>query len=174
MIKLTLSKMLLLISVTAFVLTCGAANASDTVALVDSQKVMFQHPRFDEASRILLFLSRPLEGGAPQLLLSERNPERRQLITNFSTQITAFAELDRAISAEQNAERRDRLWMDRQNRLGEFEASLMGPIFEECSQAIREVMTLRGMTVALELESVFYGGTDITEEVIQQMRSQIR
>jgi len=155
--------------VVVFVFMCGTANAADTVALVDSQRIMFQHPRFDEASRILLFLSRPLEGSAPQLLLRERDPDRRQLITNFSAQITAFAEMDRAISAEQNPERRERLWTDRQNRLGEFEASLMGPIFEESSQAIRTVMLLRGMTVALELNSVFYGGTDITEEVIQRL-----
>ena len=146
-----------------------AACAADTVGLVDSQKIAFQHPRFDEASRILIFLTTSLEGSAPQMLLSESDPERREMISKFSTQVNEFATLDRAIAAENDPERQDRLWLDRQIKLSEFEASLMGPILDECSQAIREVMTLRSITVVLELDSVFYGGTDITDDVIQRL-----
>jgi len=164
-----LGRMLLVVLMAAFVLACGAANAAETVALVHSQRIMFQHPRFNEASMILILLSRPLEASAPQMLLRETNPERQQLIRNYSSDITRFADMDRAIAAEQNPERREQLWMNRQNSLSEFEASLMGPIFEESSQALRAVMVRRGMTVAVEADSVFYGGTDITEEVIQHL-----
>lgn len=163
------SKMLLVVLTVAFVLTCGVANAADTVALVNSRRVMSQHPRFNDASRILILLSRPVEGPAPQMLLNETNQERRQLITNFSADITRFADMDRAIAAEQDPARREQLWTNRQNSLSEFETRLMGAIFEESSQAIRTVTARRGMTVAVEADAVFFGGTDITEEVIQQL-----
>jgi len=168
-----LGKILLLVFVAAFVFSaCSAASAADTVALVHSQRIMFQHPRFNDASIILILLSRPLEGGAPQLLVNETNPDRRRIITSFSADITRFADMDRAIAAEQNSEQRQRLWTNRQNRFSEFEANLMGPIFEESSQAIRAVMTRRGLTVAVEADSVFFGGTDITDEVIQHLTQQ--
>ena len=154
--------------------TWGIAYAADRVGLVDSQAVMFQHPRFDDAARLLLLLSRPLEGSAAQLLINESNPERRELITRHSTQVSAFAELDRAIAAENDQERRNTLRQDRQRRLSELEASLMGPILDECGRAMQAVMTLRNMTVLIEFDSVYYGGTDITEEVIQQLRRQVR
>ena len=157
-----------------FVLACGIAYAADSVGLVDSQKIMFQHPGFDEASKIIIFLSRALEGGAPQILTSERDPERREMIMKFSTQVTEFAQLDRAIAAENDIEKKTGLWEERQNKLSEFEVGLMRPIMEECRQAIQTVMTLKQMTVVIELDSVYYGGTDITEEVIQHLRRTAR
>ena len=160
-------KMLLAALAAAFVLAGGAAYATDTVALVNSRQVTFQHPRFEDASTVLILLSRPLEGSAAQMMLSETNPVRRRIISDFSTQITEFAEMDRAIAAESNPETREQLWRNRQNRLSALEGELMGSIFEEGSQAIRTVMTRRGMTVAVEADTVFYGGTDITDEVVQ-------
>jgi len=154
-------KMLLLALAAAFIFTSAAADAADTVGLVNSRRVMFQHPRFEEASRILILLSRPIEGDASRIAANE---------ANFSAQITAFAVMDRAIAAEQNPERREELWLNRQNRFSEFEASIMGPIFEDSSEAIQAVMARRGMTVALEIDSVFFGGTDITDDVIELLR----
>ena len=149
---------------------CGAAYAADTVGLVDSQKIMFQHPKFDEASKILIFFSRSVEGNLEQVLEKETDTGRRQMIMNYSAQVSEFAELDRAISAEQDPEKKEKLWEDRQKRLSEFEAGLMRPIMEECRQAIQAVMALKKMTVVIELDSVYYGGTDITEDVIQRLK----
>ena len=156
---------------TVIVLTCGAAYAADTVGLVDSQKIMFQHPRFDEASKILIFFSRALEGNYAQVLANEKDPERRQMIAKYSAQVTEFAEMDSAIAVEQEVEKKRKLWEDRQKKLSELENSLMKPILEECLQAMKAVMSLKEMTVLIELNSVYYGGTDITEEVIRQLKA---
>ena len=156
------------------VLTCGAAYAADVVGLVNSQKIMFQHPRFDEVSRILIFLSRAVEGSAAQLLISEKDPQRREMIMNFSAQVTEFADMDRAIAAENDSEKKGRLWENRQKKLSEVEAGMMKSIIDECKRAMQAVMALKKMTVLLELDSVYYGGTDITEEVIQQLKRQVR
>ena len=153
-----------------FISACGAAYAADTVGLVDSQKIMFQHPKFDEASKILIFFSRSVEGNLALALEGEKDLERRQMLMNYSVQMSEFAEMDRAISAEQDPEKKEKLWVDRQKRLSEFEASLMGPIVEDCRQAIQAVMVLKKMTVVIELNSVYYGGTDITEDVIQRLK----
>ena len=156
--------------VAVFLLTCGAAYAADSVGLVNSQKIMFQHPRFDEATKMLIFLSRAVEGSAVQILTGEQDPERREMIMKYSTQVTEFAQMDRAIALENDTEKKTRLWEDRQRKFSEFEAGLMGPILEECRQAIQAVMTLKKMTVAIELDAVYYGGTDITDEVVQQLK----
>ena len=153
-----------------FLLACGAAYAADSVGLVDSQKIMFQHPGFDEASKILIFLSRPLEGSAVQILTSEKDTERREMIMKYSTQINELAVLDRAMSLEKDAGKQDSLWMDRQRKLSELEANLMKPIMDDCREAIQAVMLLKKMTVVIELDSVYYGGTDITEDVVQRLK----
>ncbi|MCL2010138.1 MAG: hypothetical protein FWG71_06275, partial [Synergistaceae bacterium] len=137
--------------------TSGAAYAADTVGLIDSQKVMFQHPGFDEASKILILFRRPLEGNAPQILTGERDPARREMIMKYSAQVTEFARMDRAISNEKDPAKKNGLGQERQKKLSEFEAGLMGPIIEDCGQAIRTVMDLKKMTVVIELNAVYYG-----------------
>ena len=159
------------LSAAVFISVCGGAYAADTVGLVNSQKIMFQHPRFDEATKVLIFLSKALEGSAPQILTSEKDPERRELIMKFSTQVTEFAQLDRAIAAENDPKKKESLWEERQRKLSEFEAGLMGPIMEECGQAIQAVMAHNKMSVVLELDAVYYGGTDITEDVIRRLKA---
>ena len=154
------------------ILACGVAYAADAVGLVDSQKIMFQHPKFDEASKILIFFSRSVEGNLALVLEGEKDLERRQMIMNYSAQVSEFAEMDRAIAAEQDSDKKERLWEERQKKLSDFEASLMGPIMQDCRQAIQAVMVVKKMTVVVELDSVYYGGTDITEDVIERLKRQ--
>ena len=153
------------------VLACGAAQAADTVGLVNSQRIMFSHPMYDEATRFLLFLSRPLEGNADQILSREQNHECRQMIMQYSAQVAEFADMDRVISAEKDLEKKSMLWENRQNRLSELEDSLMRPIILECRQAVQAVMALKKMTVLIELDTVYYGGTDVTEDIVQQLKA---
>jgi outer membrane protein len=156
-----------------FVFVCGAAYGADTVGLVNSEKIMFQHPEFNDASRIILYFSRALEGTPAQILSSEKDPERRQLLMKFATQVAEFADMDRAIAAENDIEKKSGLWEKRQIRLSEFEAGLMRPILEDCMKAMQAVMTNNKMTVLIELDSVYYGGTDITEDVIKQLKRSV-
>jgi Skp family chaperone for outer membrane proteins len=49
----------------------------------------------------------------------------------------------------------------------------MKPLIEDGSRAIQAVMARRNMTVLIELDSVYHGGTDITEEVISRLKQTV-
>jgi Skp family chaperone for outer membrane proteins len=83
--------------------------------------------------------------------------------------VVEFAQLDRMIYAEKDQTKRNGLFEARQNKLNELEIRLMQPILEECKQVIKTVMNAKKMTVLLEVDSVYAGGTDITDDVIRKM-----
>lgn len=168
-----LSKVLLSVFAVVYIFACGTVYAADTVGSVDPQRVMFQHPSFSGASRLLIFLSRPLEGTDSQILTGG-DPELREMTMMHSRHVMALAELDRAISAENNPDRRAELWRNRQIRLSEFETYLMRPILEDYRRAVRAVMTSRQISIVLDQNSVFYGGTEITDDVIQYLLQSAR
>jgi len=154
-------------------MACAAAEAADIVGLVNSQRIMFSHPMYDATVKFLLLMSRPLEGNSAQVLNREQDPERRQMIMKHSTQVAEFAEIDRLISAEKDLGKKNMFWENRQKKLSELEDSLMGPIISECRRAVQAVMALKNMTVLIELDAVYYGGTEITEDIVQHLRATI-
>jgi outer membrane protein len=168
----TLKKCILLsLIVAAFIIWAeSAAGAADTVGVVNSQKILFQHPGFDDATRILLYLSRPTEGNPITLIESEKDADTKRLLTKFIDLITEFSELDRALAAEKDLEKKTRLSEARQEKLAQREGELMTPILQECRKVLETVMKNKKMTVVLEVGSVYLGGTDITEDVIQQLK----
>jgi outer membrane protein len=50
------------------------------------------------------------------------------------------------------------------------EQKLMEPLFKDIDLAIRTVAKLKSITVVLDKGQVFFGGTDITEDVIQELK----
>ena len=46
---------------------------------------------------------------------------------------------------------------------------LMAPIYRDCEQAVREVAAKKKLTLVLDKLVVLIGGTDITQDVIQQL-----
>jgi outer membrane protein len=49
------------------------------------------------------------------------------------------------------------------------EQRLMEPILKDCQEAVRVVAKARNVTVVLEKASVYFGGLDITDYVVQQL-----
>lgn len=45
----------------------------------------------------------------------------------------------------------------------------MDPIFRDCQQAVREVAVNKKLTLVLNKSVVLIGGSDITQDVIQQL-----
>jgi outer membrane protein len=146
-----------------------SAGAADTVGIVNSQKILFQHPQFDPMTRLMLFLSRPIAGDPSNIISDEKDPELKRLLIQSLDLISEFAELDRNIAAEKDAEGQQRAVLARQSRLSEEERKRMAPILEDCRSALQTVMTQKKMTVVLEADSVYYGGTDITQDVIARL-----
>ena len=170
--NLTVKKCILLSLLVAALIVWAesAAGAADTVGVVHSQKILFQHPSFDDVTRILLYLSRPLEGNPILLLEKEKDSDTKRLLTKFGHLLPEFAELDQSLAAEKDPEKKNQLIESRQTKLTERERELMTPLLQECRQALETVMKSKKMTVILEAGTIYWGGTDITEDVIRQLR----
>ncbi|MDR2522901.1 MAG: OmpH family outer membrane protein [Synergistaceae bacterium] len=167
---LSLKKWILL-GMALVVLAETAAGAADTVGVVDSQKILFQHPRFDEATRLLLFLSRSLEGTPEQIIGKETDSDTKSLISKSADLLKVFSDFDQSLSGEKDPAKRNEIAQARQLRLNQEEGRLMTPILQECRQALEIVMVSKKMTVILERNSVYLGGTDITDDVIRRLVS---
>ncbi|MDR2137263.1 MAG: OmpH family outer membrane protein [Synergistaceae bacterium] len=161
-----------LVAAALVIFAATSAGAADTVGIVNSQKILFQHPQFDPTTRLLLFLSRPIVDDPANIVNEEKDPEMKRLLTQSLDLIKELAELDRNLAAEQDAEERQRRVVARQSRLSEEERQRMAPILEDCRKALQTVMTQKKMTVILEVDSVYFGGTDITEAVIARLKAQ--
>jgi outer membrane protein len=170
--NLTLKKCILLsLLVAAMIIWAeSAAGAADTVGIINSQKILFQHPGFDDVTRILLYLTRPIESNPILLIEKEKDAETKRLLTKFSHLLPEFAELDRSLAAEKDLEKKKRLSESRQTKLTQRERELMMPLLEECRRALETVMKNKKMTVIIETDAVYYGGTDITEDVVRQLK----
>ncbi|MDR1377835.1 MAG: OmpH family outer membrane protein [Synergistaceae bacterium] len=147
-----------------------SAGAADTVGIVNSQKILFQHPQFDQTTRLLLFLSRPITDDPARIVSDEKDPEMKRLLTQSLNLIKEFAELDRNLTTEKDTGGKQRAVIARQARLSEERQRRMAPILEDCNKALRSIMTQKKMTVILEADSVYLGGTDITEDVIARLK----
>ena len=53
--------------------------------------------------------------------------------------------------------------------LAKEEQKIMDPIFRDCQQAVREVAVNKKLTLVLNKSVVLIGGSDITQDVIQQL-----
>jgi len=48
----------------------------------------------------------------------------------------------------------------------------MQPLFKDIDLAIRTVAKAKGLTIVLDKTQVFFGGMDITNDVIQELKKQ--
>ena len=130
----------------AVVCACSAAFAAEErVGGLDPQAVLFQHPKYEQVNAQLTNMRRQRE-----------------------------IEIQTAISRETDENRRNEVGSEMARRarleLAEEEQRLMQPIFREIDIAIRTVATAMGLTVVIDSTAVFYGGVDITNDVVQEVR----
>ena|GEM_PF-123961 len=141
LIVVLLVGLFILVSDTAF---AGAvASAGDKIGVIDSQMVITQHPRFEEAMKEL------------QTISKRKEEEARQ---------AADLETDESRKAQRIREKR--------MELAKEEQRLMEPIIQEAQLAVRTIAKNKGLTIILEKASVYVGGIDITEDVVQQIKKQ--
>ena len=121
----------------------AAAPAGDKIGVIDSQMVVTQHPKFEAAMKELQTISRKKEEEARAA--AEKEPDET---------------------------RKAQLIREKRMELARDEQRLMEPIIQEAQLAVRTVAKNKGLTVILEKASVYVGGIDITEDVIQQVKKQ--
>lgn len=134
----------LVLSVTAivFVLAAGgAANAAvDSVGVIDMYEVTNNHPKMNDAKAQLATISRQKETEAKAAADKESDPAKKAQIVQA-----------------------------KRMELAKEEQKIMDPIFRDCQQAVREVAVNKKLTLVLNKSVVLIGGSDITQDVIQQL-----
>ena len=117
----------------------AAANA-DFVGVVDMAMILESHPGLNQARQQLGNLARQKENEAKAAADKE----------------TDTAKKAQAVQAKRM-------------ELAQEEQKVMGPIYRDCEQAVREVAAKRKLTLVLSNAVVLIGGKDITQDVIQQL-----
>ena len=133
-----------------FVLVAGSASFAaqkpaatvpvEGVGVIDIDEVVNKHPGMANARQQAANLSRQKENEA---------------------KAAADKESDQAKKAQIIQQKRMELVKEQQ--------ALMDPIYRECQQAARDVAAKQNLTLVLNKSIVLIGGTDITQDVIQQL-----
>ena len=121
-------------------LTGGTVFAGDVIGIIDSQLIITRHPAFEQTMTQL------------QQIMRQKENEMRL-----------------AVEAESDEARRVQIVQTKRMEMLREEQRLMEPIYNACQEAVRVVARQRNVTVVLERSSVYFGGQDITDFVIQQL-----
>ncbi len=119
----------------------GFAAAEEKIGVIDSQKIVFQHPGFEAVTKQLQSISATKEN-----------------------------EMKMAVDKESDQNKKAQIFSAKRNELAQEEQRLMQPIFQEAQLAVRTVAKIKGVTVVIEKSAVYFGGIDITDDVIQELK----
>jgi outer membrane protein len=133
----------LVVVLMAVVLGCAVASAADEekVGGIDPQKVLFQHPKYDQTLKQIKSIADQKQNDAKIRIDKESDDNKKAEI---------FQTMRREIAEE--------------------EQKLMQPLFKEIDMAIRNVATTKKITVVVDKTALFYGGVDITDDVVQELK----
>ncbi|MDR3281178.1 MAG: OmpH family outer membrane protein [Synergistaceae bacterium] len=134
---------LVAVVVFAGIMACTAASAAEEekVGGIDPQKVLFQHPKYEQ-------------------ILKQ--------IKNIADQKQNEAKI--AIDKESDNNKKAEIFQNMRRVIAEEEQKLMQPLFKEIDLAVRAVATAKKITVVVDKTALFYGGVDITDDVVQELK----
>lgn len=119
----------------------GAAYAQDVMGCVDPQRIMFQHPKFEQIQKQV------------------------RDVTNKKQE-----EAKVAIDKETDDKKKAQIFQNKRTEAANEERKLMEPLFKDINLAIRTVANAKKITVVVDKGAVFFGGTDITDDVIAELK----
>jgi len=139
-----MKKILVFVLVT-FVLTlvmgAGVALAADKVGFVDDVYILSQSDKFKKAQEELDKLSQAKSAAAKAAFDKESDEKKKsQIVQNM------------------------------QLELKEAENKMITPILTEINNVVARVAKAKGITVVFNRRLVFYGGIDITEDVVKEIK----
>jgi len=132
--------MLLVVMTLIFInnLTIVAEAASDKIGFIDTQRILVAHPKYEESRRYL-----------------------DDFITRKSDEARAAADREPDVS------RRMAIIDEARNASGLEEMRIMNPITVDINKVIETVAISRGVTVVLEKVYIFFGGVDLTDDIVR-------
>ena len=131
----------LLASLFLLVALAGAALAEEKVAIIDPQKVMFQHPKFEQTQKQI------------KTVMEKKQNEAKA-----------------AIDKEKDNNKKAQIFQAKRQEAAVEEKKLMDPLFKDIDMAIRSVCKAKAVTVVVDKNAVFFGGLDITDDVVQELK----
>ena len=117
------------------------ASAEEKIGVIDSQKIVFQHPKFEGITKQMQQISKTKE-----------------------------TEMKTAVDSEKDQDKKAEIYQAKRRELAQEEQRLMQPLFQEAQMAVRTVAKLKSITVVIEKGAVYFGGIDITDDVIQELK----
>ena len=119
----------------------SVASAEEKIGVIDSQKIVFQHPKFEGITKQMQQISKAKE-----------------------------TEMKTAVDSEKDQDKKAEIYQAKRRELAQEEQRLMQPLFQEAQMAVRTVAKLKSITVVIEKGAVYFGGIDITDDVIQELK----
>ena len=119
----------------------AATRTGDVVGVIDSMMVVTRHPTYEQAMTQLEQIATQKEREARAAM--QQNPD------------------DQARNAQ--------IFQTMRMEMAREEQRLMAPILRDCEEAVRIVARQRNVTIVLEKASVYFGGQDITDYVVQEL-----
>lgn len=123
-------------------LAAGAASAAEEkVGGIDPQKVLFQHPKYEQTLKQI------------QSIADKKQNDAKV-----------------AIDQESDNNKKAQIFQNMRREIAEEEQKLMQPLFRDIDLAVRTVANAKKVTVVVDKTALFYGGVDITDDVVQELK----
>ncbi|MDR3255553.1 MAG: OmpH family outer membrane protein [Synergistaceae bacterium] len=124
------------------IVAAGVASAAEEKAgVLDSDRALHEHPKYAQTQEQLRTISnKKLDEAQAKIEKETDNSKKAEIFQNARKEII------------------------------DEERKLMQPLFDDVEQAIREVAKAKQFTVILDKTAIFYGGVDITDDVVQELR----
>lgn len=132
---------LLLAILAVIALASVASAASDRVGFIDAQRILISHPKYAESQKHL-----------------------DDFVQKKSAEARAAAE------KEPDASKRMMIIDTARHESGQEEMKVMNPITEQINGVIEKVAKSKGVTIVLNKVLIYFGGVDITDDVIKGVK----
>ncbi|WP_338077886.1 MULTISPECIES: OmpH family outer membrane protein [Acetomicrobium] len=130
----------IMLALVCVVAVTGAAVAAEKIAIIDPQKVLFNHPKFQDTQKQI------------QAMMDKKQQETKM-----------------AMETAKGEEEQRRIFMQKRQEAAIEEQKMMEGLFKDIDMAIRVVAQAKGFTLVLDKNQVFFGGVDITNDVILEL-----
>lgn len=115
--------------------------AEDKLGYMDIHKVLSSHPKYEAAQKQLDEYIQKQSDAVKEAVAKETDPRKKQEI------------LDKARSES-----------------GQEEVRVMNPLTEDINKVVAKVAQSKGVTVVLNKILIYYGGVDLTEDIVKAVK----
>jgi outer membrane protein len=116
--------------------------ASDKIGFIDSPRILVAHPKYAESQKYVTEFITKKSDEARAAAEKEPDPEKRRLIIDTAREESGMEKL-----------------------------KIMNPLTEEINKVIESVAKAKGVTVVVEKVHIYYGGVDLTEDVVKGVQA---